>query len=95
MQYQYHFYLKRKWHVDANVGMQLQYNVSTYLPNHLKVTPTLGLSGTKTFKTNCFYVRAGAILFVPAYLSVDKFETFGYTINRWLVWPQVGFGKYL
>lgn len=95
VQYQYHFYLKRKIHIDVNAGLQLQYNVSTYLPNHLKITPTLGLSGTKTFKTNCYYLRAGAVLFVPTYLSVDKFETFGYTLNRWLFWPQLGVGKYL
>lgn len=95
VQYQYHFYINSKIHLDANAGMQMQYTVSRYLPNQLKITPIVGLSLTKNFNYNCYYLRAGVNLFVPRYFFADRYETFTYSGNNWLFWPQLGLGKYL
>ncbi len=95
IQYQYHFYVFRKIHFDANAGLQAQYNVSRYLPNQLKITPVFGLSVTKNFSYNCYYIRAGVNVFVPRYFYADRYEAFTYSGNNWLIWPQLGLGKYL
>ncbi|TAE82848.1 MAG: hypothetical protein EAY81_08840 [Bacteroidetes bacterium] len=95
IQYQYHFYINRKIHLDANAGMQALYIVSRYLPNQLKITPVVGLSLTQNFNYNCFYIRGGINVFVPRYFYADRFEAFAYSTDNWLLWPQLSLGKYL
>ncbi|MCU0421591.1 MAG: hypothetical protein MUC81_02180 [Bacteroidia bacterium] len=95
VQYQYHFYIFRNLQLDANAGFQFQYNISRYIPNQLKITPVIGLSYTKNFIKNCYYVRGGVNFFIPQYIYADKYETFTYTATNGLLWPQIGVGKYL
>lgn len=94
VQYQYHFMVK-KVHLDVHAGLQFQYYVSATLPDYLKITPAMGLSFTQKFKSDKYYVRGGLLTFIPAFTFIDKYELFGYTGSSWLIWPQVGLGKYL
>ncbi|MES2690785.1 MAG: hypothetical protein V4658_10310 [Bacteroidota bacterium] len=95
VQYQYHFMVKKVVHLDLNAGLQFQYYVSATLPDYLKITPAIGLSYTKKMMKDKYYVRGGLLAFIPAFTLIDKYELFGYTGSSWLVWPQVGLGKYL
>lgn len=94
VQYQYHFMLK-KVHLDVNAGLQFQYYASATLPDNLKITPAMGVSCTQKILADKYYVRGGLLAFIPAFTFIDKYEMFAYTGSSWLVWPQLGVGRYL
>jgi hypothetical protein len=78
--------------LEAAGGLLSTWTIYSRQPNHIKLTPQLALAYRYQRSSGGLFLRAGCHLFMPVFLSIDRYETFSYTGKHWYFWPGMAVG---
>ncbi|MES2779056.1 MAG: hypothetical protein V4651_04070 [Bacteroidota bacterium] len=83
---------KNNHKLECSGGILNTYTIYSKFPNHLQITPQFALAYRFQKNTGGLFFRSGLHLFVPVYLSIDRYETLFYSGNHWRLWPGIAAG---